>query len=139
MTVLDSLYQYFLSCPQLESGKLNVNFLPAEKREYTIDVTPVSEVVKRYINGSSIRQYAFVIGSREFYSPDVSEALANCGLFEALADWMRRQTRNGQLPMMEEGKEPRKIEAVTSGYLMSNTEDTARYQIQCRLEYFEEE
>lgn len=137
MTVIESLYEYFNACPLLQDGKLNVNFLPADQREYTIDVTPIAEIVKRYIDGSSIRQYAFIIASRTFYSPDVSEALVNCGLFEELADWMVQQTQNGMLPAMETGKEPRFIEAVTSGYLLSNTEDSARYQIQCRLEYFE--
>mgnify|MGYP007076836504 CR=1 FL=1 len=79
MTVIESLYEYFNACPLLQDGKLNVNFLPADQREYTIDVTPIAEIVKRYIDGSSIRQYAFVIASRTFYSPDVSEALVNCG------------------------------------------------------------
>ena len=40
--------------------------------------------------------------------------------------------------ILEDGKRPIKIESLTSGYLFSATEDSARYQIQCRLVYYED-
>lgn len=138
MTVIDSLYHYFNDCELLQDGKLNVNFLPPEDREYTIDVVPAAQVVKRYINGSCVKQYIFVIGSRAFYSPDVNEGLASCGFYEELAAWMEEQSKRGNLPVMEDGQLARKVEAKSTGYLYANEADTARYQIQCRLEYYEE-
>ena len=55
MTIIESLYDYFKTCPLLEDGrKLNISFLPADKREYAISVIPTAKVVKTFIDGSSM-------------------------------------------------------------------------------------
>ena len=39
---------------------------------------------------------------------------------------------------LPEGKIPQKIEAQSTGYLFTTGPDTGKYQIQCRLQYFQE-
>lgn len=137
-TIMEALRDYFLACPLMGNRKINVDFLPDNKREYSIDTTPATEVVKWYVGGGTIRQYLFVIRSVEDYAPDVLQNLANSGFYENLAAWMEQQTRAGNLPILPDGKEAQKIEAQSTGYLFTTGPDVGKYQIQCRLQYYQE-
>lgn len=137
-TIMEALRDYFLACPLMGNRKINVDFLPDNKREYSIDTTPATEVVKWYTDGSSIRQYLFVIRSVEDYGTDVLQNLANSGFYENLAAWMEQQTRAGKLPALPEGKQAQRIEAQSTGYLFLSGPDVGKYQIQCKLQYFQE-
>ena len=137
-TIIKSLWDYFLACPLMSDKKINVDFLPEKGVEYSIDTTPATEIVKQYIDGSSVRQYLFVIRSVEDYGPDVLQNLSNSGFYESLSTWLENQTREKNLPSLPEGKEPQKIEAQSTGYLFTTGPDTGKYQIQCRLQYFQE-
>ena len=43
----------------------------------------------------------------------------------------------GKLPNLGEGRKVMLMEATTSGYAMSAEASMARYQIQCRMEFFQ--
>lgn len=89
-------------------------------------------------NGDSIRQYLFVVRLLTDYTSDVLQNIANCGLFEALAEWLDEQTRTGALPSLPAGMTPQIIEAQSTGYLFAAGPTEGKYQIQCRLQYFQE-
>ena len=137
-TVIQSLWDYFLTCPLMGDRKINVDFLPEKSLEYSIDTTPATEIVKQYVDGSSVRQYLFVIRSVQDYGSDVLQNIANSGFFESLSNWLEEQTRRKNFPALPSGKEPQKIEAQSTGYLFVSGPDTGKYQIQCRLQYFQE-
>lgn len=137
-TIIQALRNYFLTCPLMGNRKINVDFLPEKGVEYSIDTIPATEIVKYYIDGTSIRQYLFVIRSVEEYGPDVLQNLANSGFYEELAAWLEEQTRARNFPHLPSGKRPQKIEAQSTGYLFTSGPDTGKYQIQCRLQYFQE-
>ena len=49
------------TCPLLdEDGKVRVNFLGDTPIEYVIEEVPAEPIVKRYVDGSSIRQVLFI-------------------------------------------------------------------------------
>lgn len=137
-TVIASLWDYFLACPLMKDRKINVDFLPERGIEYSIDTTPATEIVRWYVDGSSVRQYLFVIRSVEEYGPDVLQNIANSGFYEALSAWLEEQTRKRNFPALSPGKTPQIIEAQSTGYLFTSGPDTGKYQIQCRLQYFQE-
>lgn len=137
-TIIKSLWDYFLACPLMGNKKINIDFLPEKGVEYSIDTTPATEIVKWYTDGSSVRQYLFVVRSVEEYSSDVLQNLANSGFYESLAAWLESQTRAGNLPALPKGKKAQAIEAQSTGYLFTSGPDTGKYQIQCRLQYFQE-
>lgn len=137
-SIIHSLWDYFLTCPLMGNSKINVDFLPEKGVEYSIDTTPATEIVKQYVDGSSIRQYLFVIRSVEEYGPDVLQNLSNSGFYENLSAWLERQTRANIFPILPDGKIPQKIEAQSTGYLFTTGPDAGKYQIQCRLQYFQE-
>lgn len=138
MSIIESLYRYFLDCPLLDGKNINIDYLPADQKEYSIEPTPVTPIIKQYTNGSSIRQYQFIFGSREFYSPDVLENLANSSFYEQFAGWLEQQSRAGKLPVLPDGRSPMSMEALTPGYLFYGDTSNAKYQIQCKLTYYQE-
>lgn len=138
--IIDSIRDYMLNCPVLDAyAKLNVDFLGTQPTEYTIDSQPTTSIVKQYVDGSAIKQFVFAFGSREYYGPDVLQNIENSGFYEELSEWFDEQSKIGNLPTLKDGKKAIKIEALTTGYLFDATEDNARYQIQARLIYYEEE
>ena len=137
MTIVESLYQYFKACPLLGDNKINIDYLPEKNREYTIDTITCDPVIRKYIRGPALKQYLFAFGSREAYGSDALQNLANSGFYEQFAKWLDTQTKTKNFPSMELNQKPTRIEAQSSGYLFNSDTETARYQIQCWLVYYE--
>ena len=130
--------KYFIGCELLKDGALRVDYLGEKPVEYTIEVLPCDPVVKRYLGGSTVRQYLFAFGSREFYSQERLQNIQNSAFYERLADWVETKSMSGVLPELPDGMEAQQLEVVSSGYLFDGSMTNARYQIQLRLLYFKE-
>ena len=129
-TVIESLRNYFLTCPYMKDGRINIDYLPDGCRdgvEYSIDTTPASEILRRYTDGSTRRQYLFVLRSVNDYGTDTLQQIANSGFFEALSAWLESQTESGVLPMLGEKRCAEKIEAQTTGYLQGAGPDIGKF------------
>lgn len=137
-SIIDALEKYFIGCELLKDGALRVDYLGEKPVEYTIEVLPCDPVVKRYLGGSTVRQYLFAFGSREFYSQERLQNIQNSAFYERLADWVETKSMSGVLPELPDGMEARQLEVVSSGYLFGGSMTNARYQIQLRLLYFKE-
>lgn len=137
-SIIDALEKYFIGCELLKDGALRVDYLGEKPVEYTIEVLPCDPVVKRYLGGSTVRQYLFAFGSREFYSQERLQNIQNSAFYERLADWVEAKSMSGVLPELPDGMEAQQLEVVSSGYLFDGSMTNARYQIQLRLLYFKE-
>lgn len=137
-SIIDALEKYFIGCELLKDGALRVDYLGEKPVEYTIEVLPCDPVVKRYLGGSTVRQYLFAFGSREFYSQERLQNIQNSAFYERLADWVETKSMSGVLPELPDGIEAQQLEVVSSGYLFDGSMTNARYQIQLRLLYFKE-
>lgn len=137
-SIIDALEKYFIGCELLKDGALRVDYLGEKPVEYTIEVLPCDPVVKRYLGGSTVRQYLFAFGSREFYSQERLQNIQNSAFYELLADWVETRSMSGILPELPDGMEAQQLEVVSSGYLFNGSMTNARYQIQLRLLYFKE-
>lgn len=141
MKIIESVKNFILECPYLaELAAVNVDFLPDSPDTYSIEEVPTNAVLQTYLDGSQERQYVFVFASRFYYSDETKNNIENSGFYEDFSDWLDEQTKTGNLPVMRNGLNPTKIEAVSSGYLFDISGDlsNARYQIQCRLIYDKE-
>lgn len=116
--------------------KVNVNFLDDEIDTYSIEEVPIEPIIKKYVNGDSIRQYAFIFTSREPYGPEVLQNIDNSGFYEKLADEIEKNNYNDILPELDKGLEPISIEVTSTGYAFAVTESKAQFQIQLKLKYF---
>lgn len=137
-SIIDALEKYFIGCELLKDGALRVDYLGEKPVEYAIEVLPCDPVVKRYLGGSTVRQYLFAFGSREFYSQERLQNIQNSAFYERLADWVETRSMSGILPELPDGIEAQQLEVVSSGYLFDGSMTNARYQIQLRLLYFKE-
>ena len=138
MTIIESVTKFIMSCPFLtELAKVNVDFLPADPDTYSVEEVPSETIRKRYLDGSSERQFLFTFAARLNYSDEVRNNIDNSGFFEDFEDWLEECTEKEFFPELKEGLTPLKIEAISSGYLFDVSGDlsNSRYQIQCRLIY----
>ena len=137
--IIDSLRNYIRMCPHLDTFnnaiKVNVNYLEGNPDTYSIEEVPINPIVRKYVNGDSIRQYAFIFTSREHYGADVFQNIDNSGFYEKFADWIENNNDNEIFPLIDNGLEPLAIEVTSTGYAFAVTEDTAQFQIQLRLKY----
>ena len=141
MTIIESVTKFIMSCPFLtELAKVNVDFLPADPDTYSVEEVPSETIRKRYLDGSSERQFLFTFAARLNYSDEVRNNIDNSGFFEDFEDWLEECTDEEFFPDLKEGLTPLKIEAISSGYLFDVSGDlsNSRYQIQCRLIYDKE-
>ncbi len=141
MSLIQAIYDFMQGCPLLDGdGKVRVNFLGEEPIEYVIEEVPAEPIVKRFLDGSSVRQMLFIFGSREDYDKNAVQNMISSSFYERLSEWLEKQTHNGDLPILPESMEAQSIEAVTTAYAIEADElgKTARYQIQCKLTYYKE-
>ena len=67
---IEAIRDYFMACPLLKEGRLNIDYLGEDPVEYSIDSMLVSNpIVKQYMDG-----------------------------YEKLADWIEEQNSNDNLP-----------------------------------------
>ena len=125
-SIIQGLTDYFMKCPLLKDGVFRVDSLGNEAVEYTIETGVVSPVIQTYLDGSSVRQYKFNFGSREYYSLDRLENIQNSTFYEKLCNWIEAQSDAGILPDMPEKCEAEKLIVNAPGYMFDATMTTAR-------------
>lgn len=138
--IIDSLRDYMRSLKCLDTFnnaiRVNVNYLEPNADTYSIEEVPVDPILKKYVNGDSIRQYAFIFTSREPYGVDVLTNIDNSGFYEKLADEIESNNDKEIFPSLDDDMECMEIKVTSTGYAFAVTEDTAQYQINLRLKYF---
>ena len=138
--IIDSIRNYMRNLKCLDTFnnaiRINVNYLEPDTDTYSIEEIPVEPIVKKYVNGDSIRQYAFIFTSREPYGVDVLTNIDNSGFYEKLADEIEINNNKDIFPLLDNGLEALEIEVTSTGSAFAVTEDTAQFQIQLRLKYF---
>lgn len=138
MSIIESVKEYMSECPLLKDGKINVDFLDSHDANYTIEPIPCEPVVKHYIGGSTLRQYEFILASREFFGTDVVQNIQNSAFYEDFAKWIEDNNRDKKFPVMSDDQSAEKIEVLTHGCLMTEDAKTAVYQIQLKMSYIQE-
>ncbi len=139
MTNMEAVRSWLRTYEPLSKGRIGVDFLPEDKQTYSVDSVPGPEIVKSYIDGSALKQFDFVIASREFYGDSIGQNSDNLRWYEEFAAWVAKQNcRPKNLPVLETGRQARTIEVTTSGYPYQMSQDgAARYQIQLKMIYYE--
>lgn len=139
MTIIESIREYISGCPLLKNGVLlNVDRLGDTEIEYTVDGEITNPILRRYTDGSSLRQFNFIFASREKYGADTLQNIANSGFYEDFADWIETQSNAGNLPELDEYRVPQYIEVQSDSYIFDTDDSTARYQIQLNFVYYQD-
>lgn len=136
MTVMQCVREWLKKYPGLD-GRLDVDFLDEEADTYSLDTIPCEEVLKRYRDGSALKQFQFAVSSRRYYEQNIAQNLSNLDFFEDLTQWVEQKAQARELPVMDKERTAQKIVVTSTAYPFIVAEDgTARYQLQARLEYF---
>jgi hypothetical protein len=139
MSITRSIRDFVKTCPLLpdEYDGLGVDFMAEGPVAFMIEAVPEETILKKYINGDSVRQFTFAFCSQESYGSDVWQNLENADFYEDFAAWLEHSTWDRNLPELDSGKEAESIEATTQGYVYSEDMTVAQYRIQCRLKYLQ--
>ena len=129
-SIIECVAAFFSDCTLLKDGAFRVDALSDSPIEYAIEVGIFDPIVEQYIDGSSDRRYQFNFGSRESYSMDRLQNIANSTFYEDFAEWVEVQNKAGNFPELPPGMHPEQLTALSSGYMFDENMRDARYQIQ---------
>ena len=136
-TIMESVREWLKTYSGLKE-RLDVDFLDDEAESYSVDTIPCPEVVKRYHDGSCVKQFQFAISSRCFYDQNIAQNLANLQFFSDFTEWVEERARKRELPEIDGNRYAQRIEVLSTAYPFIVSEDgKARYQTQMKLEYFQ--
>lgn len=142
MGVINSLHTWLLTCPLFAEKRLDVDCLQSESDSYSLDAVPCERIVKRYLDGGTVRRQLFTVSSRADFGPDLTTQQENLQFFENLETWIETKIEVGLLPDLGAGRHARSLSVLSSGYPVDADEGqgggTARYQIQLELIYLQE-
>ena len=78
--LIDSIRKFILTCPFLQGGRVNVDYI-GEEMGYSIDPLPCDPIVQRYTDGGAKKQFQFAFTSQEEYDQDARINIENSGFF----------------------------------------------------------
>lgn len=138
MKLIESIRKYIseLDCMSTFDNAINVNYLSGEIDSFSIEEVPTEPILKRYVNGSSIRQLQFVFCSREPYGAEILQNIENSSFYEDFANEIEEKNDKDIFPKLENGLKARSIEVRSTGYTVDVTEDTSMYQINLNFKYY---
>jgi len=140
VTIIDGIREWLKTFSGLRDSRLNVDFLPEGARSYSVDAVPCRDIVRRYLDGSTRRQFMFTIASREFNSDNIAENIDTHAFYEQLQAWVESQSKRRNFPALGEKRQGLSIEVSSTAYpFIVDEHGTARYQIQLVLTYFQKE
>lgn len=135
--LIDSIRAFILTCPLLQDGRVNVDYV-GEEMGYSIDPLTCDPIIQKYTDGGAKKQFQFAFTSQEAYDQDARINIENSGFFQAFDEWLEEQSFNGNFPGLDDGKIPISLETLNSGYLYDVNGINAKYRIECRLIYAQE-
>ncbi len=135
-SIIQALRDYFNKCALLEDCALEIDGSLHNTKAFSIGTMPVDEVLKKYLGGSSLRQYVFELIASYPQADTQEQNAKNAAFFEEFSDWLCTQSSVGNLPILPDNCTARKIETLSNGYFQSDDNSTRLYAMQCRIVYF---
>jgi len=135
-TIIDSIKTYLSTYQSISNKEMNVNYLGMTPQCFSIENVPTTPIIKRYSDGETIRQYCFLLASRENYDSNNTENTKIAQFYEEFERWIEKNNSDGTLPNLSDlGLTAEKIEVLESGYIYNTAKTSARFQIKLRLLY----
>lgn len=132
--MISKIRQYFFDLGIIdENSNINVDFLSNKPIEYVIEPIPMEPVIRQYADGSSLRQFVFQFGSREYFGADVIQNMKNTEFYEDFSELIEDNNRKGVLPKINGIQS---IECLNNGTINEDNTDNAKYVIQMRITYY---
>ena len=136
--MMDSIKNFMETCPLLSEIDININYLGESIVSCSVDNVSTEPVIQTYVDGGTLRQYLFAVTLRQNFGQAVSQNSNAIQMLEGIANWIEQQNSVGILPVLGGNCTPVSLEIYKTGWLDDKAENTARYQLQCRLVYYHE-
>lgn len=98
---IELIKEYIETCPLLNKGKINVDYLKDKPQSYSIDRTPVNPIVKTFSDGGVIKQITFDFSVTAPISSQTIVNLANSKFCEDFMKWIKEQNQKRKLPQIK--------------------------------------
>lgn len=136
MNMMKGIVSYIssLNCMSTFASIVNVNYLDSVVSSFSIEEIPSEIILKKTISGRAKRQFQFAFCSRELYSNEQSQNIANSSFYEDFANEIESKNNADDLPIID-GIESSSIEVTSSAYTVSTEQDTSMYQINLNFKY----
>lgn len=132
--MISKIRQYFFDLGIIdENSNINVDFLSNEPIQYVIEPIPIEPILRQYADGSSLRQFVFQFGSREYFGADVVQNMANTEFYENFSALIEDNNKKGVLPKIDGIQS---IECLSNGTINEDNTNNAKYVIQMRITYY---
>ena len=134
--MISKIRQYFFDLGIIdENSNINVDFLSNEPIAYVIEPIPIEPILRQYADGSSLRQFVFQFGSREYFGADVIQNMRNTEFYEDFSELIEDNNKKGVLPKINGIQS---IECLNNGTINEDNTDNAKYVIQMRITYYKD-
>ena len=91
--MIEQIREWLLTCPLLSGQRLNINHLSGDALEFSILESPTTPILKRYMDGSTMRQKAVSLTATKDQTPDILQNLAESGFWENFSEWVEAQNK----------------------------------------------
>lgn len=142
MTIIGYVKDWLQGCESFTGERLDIDYLASSNGSYAVSSIPTDRIIKKYMDGSTVRRQLIAVSSRTFYGSELEQQEANIAVFESLEAWIDDQNWRGLLPALGEKRTARAVNVLSSAYPIEVDDGAegslARYQIQIELEYLQE-
>ena len=143
MTKHEAVYNFFKAkIEELVEKTLGFNYSSEELGQVALTTDYSDKVIKQYFKGAE-KAYGFTITIIRPYSTDLDSLNLECMNFvQSFMDWIDEQNKKRIFPDFGKSCQIKKMENLQNMPNLSGInpkEGLARYQIQCRIIYFDKE
>lgn len=129
---MEIIKEFIETCPYLENGKVNLDFIDSDPQSYSLDETPVDPVLNKFRDGGRRLQIQFDFSIQANFS--VLENIKNSKFCDNFTKWIYIQDRDGNLPKIDNICW---IKCLGRGTITQTTDTTAIYSIPMQVAYDE--
>ena len=130
---MELIGEFIETCPLLNKGKVNLDYIKEKPQSYSIDETPVEPVLNYFRDGGRRLQVQFDFSIQLNFS--ILENIKNSKFCDDFMKWIYEQDNKGNLPKIN-GIDW--IKCLGRGTIERTTEITAIYVIPMQVAYIEE-
>ena len=96
---MDLIREFIETCPLLENGKVNIDYIKEKAQSYSVDETPATTELIPYTDGESRNQILFDFSIQANFS--VLENIINSKFCDDFTKWIKEQNKKENLPKIE--------------------------------------
>lgn len=130
---MELIGEFIETCPLLNKGKVNLDYIKEKPQSYSIDETPVEPVLNYFPDGGRRLQIQFDFSIQSNFS--ILENIKNSKFCDDFMKWIYEQDRDGNLPNIDGICW---IKCLGRGTILQTTETTAIYVIPMQVAYDED-